>query len=329
MASYLPPVNNYPIFDSIEFATGFIPLTISQINTLLCKYPTAQGTMSFTGSTSIIGTSVFNGPIDGTSTSIINVKTPTYTGTSCNATSLSTPLLNLSSPGGLGDSLTISSSSVIGLTATGMNHNPSSGFTSSGSSSYTYTNNTNTLSTYNNDITGPSAYGANLIMTTASTGGTNSNSASMISTSSLTSSGVITSTSNGVFSVPRLFSATTGIIGKYPICVASGSWLFNYNAIAANITITPLTSFNTNITYNATTTITSLTFINSLTSGANIIGAYITLFNAYNYDSTLNTVPSIIIQTKANTGLTIKYYKSVAPTNLPTENTTFCFSAYI
>ena len=91
MAQYLPPTENPPIFDTLNFNLGNIPLTYNTAIQYFLTYPYAQGTenlqainvsgnSTFLNSISMIGTSQANRTINNTNYNLISQDTNLLSG---------------------------------------------------------------------------------------------------------------------------------------------------------------------------------------------------------------------------------------------------------
>lgn len=298
MAEYLPPLNNYPIFDSTAFfTTGFI--TLQQALLLFCNAPTAQGGMTFTGLTSIGGTATFNAGMYGT-TIPGNITKLTVGGITSTTNTALTTSLNTKSCTASG-AVNFNSPSTI-LVYTGVLTTTFSGGISltSNPSSY-YSNNTySTTTTYYNSLSNLNC--ASLTATAAAA------SPAIISFSASTSliNNVILTAGNAVFG--KLYVDPTQNFGRYIVRAYKGAFNFTYSTLAIT-TLIPIynigaiaayggnsgTAGGTGFTFNFTNALSVgnyMVFITATQSGGASILATIYSKNTTNFSFFL-TVPPI------------------------------------
>ena len=297
MAQYLPPINNYPIFDSESFMTSDLPISHAQAIGLLCNYPTAQGAMTFTGNTTIIATAHFNGALVGTANTNITVKDD------LNITTLTPlPLVTLTNNSTVlsyTDSGTIRfTGAMTGNLEFNYDNIPGLGLTHTGGSSVnnlgTYENVTNTVSTYNNNLIGTNLQVQNIIATDPTTSGVNIT----LNNTSITQMNILGNiTALGTFNAPRLFVNKTLVYGKYPLMIAYGG----YDYVAGTNTATVIPSvFNCTYTYIPATRVSSVLFSSSIGS----LGNFLIFYNLSGTTSGMTLVPVSRTTGKSSTGFT-------------------------
>jgi hypothetical protein len=298
MAEYLPPINNYAIFDSVSFMTSDLPISHEQATALLCKYPTAQGAMTFTGSCSFNGTCSFFGPLIGTSNSTLGMNGPAFISPLTNNGVITSPTINFTNnatgsvvlPIDSGrlfyngtNPVTININTPPLIDGVGLTHTGTSGFLQAGATSV-YNNITNTPGTYNNYLIGSNIACNNL---TKVDGSSESNNIDIVLQSDTTPAypggdpaftpGVLrvndSFNSPQNIQVPNAYISPTLLNGKYPVLYCSGRFLWN----SATSTISTSFLFNCTAVYSAVTSRTTVTFTTSLT-----FNTYIVLYNTSN-----------------------------------------------
>lgn len=298
MAEYLPPINNYAIFDSVSFMTSDLPISHEQATSLLCKYPTAQGAMTFTGSCSFNGTASFFGPLIGTSNSILGMNGPAFISPLTNNGVITSPTINFTNnatgsvvlPIDSGrlfyngtNPVTINVNTPPVINGTGLTHTGTSGFLQAGATSV-YNNITNTPSTYNNYLIGSNIGCTSLTKVDGSSEGNMLDIVLMNTTTpvypggdpaftpgTLRATGTFKSPLN--IQVPNAYIGTNLLTGKYPVLYCSGRFLWN----SVTSTITTSNLFNCGATYSSTTGRTTVVFAQNV--GFN---TYIVLYNTSN-----------------------------------------------
>ena len=152
MAQYLPPSENVPIFDTLNFQQGNIPLTYNTASQYFLTYPTAQGTENLQA-INVAGTSTFNNTLTITNGVTSNTLSNTdWTGTIKTALSTQnlTHYLNMSDSSATGQGNPQKSALIMA--------NPSTGII--------------TASGFNGPLTGLASQATTILCTTDNTNGT-------------------------------------------------------------------------------------------------------------------------------------------------------------